>query len=89
MNIDVKRPTMKPDDTKEDSICTSVSGAVIKSMLNRSIQSVIGYSSWITVDCEDAVVTLNGHFDNLKDKNSALRVALNSPCIRKVIDKTH
>ena len=45
--------------------------AVLKSMLNREIQSSIGYRSSITVECENGVVTLTGYFANRNDKHSA------------------
>lgn len=73
----------------EDSECCAhpESVAVIKSMVNRNIQSVIGYSSSITVDCHDGVVTLSGNFANAKDRNNALRVAISNPCVRKVVNE--
>jgi len=63
--------------------------AVIKSMLNREIQSVIGYRSAISVDCRNGVVTLRGFFANKKDKNNALRKAISNPCVRKVINEAN
>lgn len=90
MNIKSQATTTKPDNKTKASICSDhpQSRAVIKSMLNRRIQQSIGYNSSITVECEDAVVTLHGYFASAKDKNNALRAAISNPCIRKVVDET-
>jgi len=62
------------------------SNAVIRSMLNREIQAVIGYRSSIRVDCADGVVTLSGFFANKNDLNRALRKAISHPCVCKVVN---
>ncbi len=53
--------------------------AVLNSMLNREIQSSIGYRSSINVECENGVVTLTGYFANRNDKHTALRKAIANP----------
>ena len=74
------------------AIATAISGmhpdtnAVIRSMLNREIQSVIGYRSSIQVECDNGVVTLSGYFANKNDQNRALRKAISNPCVSKVIN---
>lgn len=65
------------------------SSAVLKSMLNREIQSAIGYRSAISVDCKNGVVTLNGYFANKNDKNKALHKAITNPGVCKVINNTN
>jgi len=62
------------------------SSAVLKSMLNREIQSAIGYRSAISVECENGVVTINGYFANKNDQNKALRKAIANPGVCKVIN---
>lgn len=61
--------------------------AVLKSMVNRSVQSVLSYDSAIVVDCEDGVVTLRGFYANSKDRQKALRVALTNPCVERVVNR--
>jgi len=63
--------------------------AVLRSMLNREIQSAIGYRSTIIVDCKNGVVTLSGYFANKNDKNKALRKAISNPGVSKVINNAN
>jgi len=72
----------------EKKVCSANadSVAVIKSMVNRRIQSVIGYRSSIVVECSDNVVTLNGHFASQQDKQRALRAAITNPCVSGVVN---
>lgn len=89
MDIDV--PAIYELPEQERTICSAhpESTAVVKSMVNRRIQAAIGYSSVVTIECNDGVVTLFGHFATVKDKNNALRVAISNPCVRKVINETN
>lgn len=63
--------------------------AVIRSMLNREIQSAIGYRSSISVECKNGIVTLSGYFANKTDKNNALRKAIVNPGVCKVINNAN
>jgi len=63
--------------------------AVLNSMLNREIQSAIGYRSAISVECKNGVVTLNGYFANKNDKNKALGKAIANPGVCKVINNAN
>lgn len=77
------------------SIATAIGGmhpdsnAVIRSMLNREIQSVIGYRSSIQVECNNGVVTLTGYFANKNDQNRALRKAISNPCVSRVVNNAN
>jgi len=87
--LDSQQEDNNTGDIPEGSFCSADpdSVAVIKSMVNRTVQSVIGYSSSISVECNDGVVTLRGHFASDKDRNNALRVAISNPCVRKVVNE--
>lgn len=63
--------------------------SVLRSMLNREIQSAIGYRSSISVECDDGVVTLSGYFANRNDKHTALRKAIVIPGVSKVINNAN
>jgi len=81
------QPAISNSNSNSNSNC-NVSEAVIRSMVNRKVQSVIGYGSAIKVACNNGVVELSGHFDSDKDRNNALRVAIGIHCVGKVIDST-
>jgi len=63
--------------------------AVLRSMLNREIQSAIGYRSSISVECKNGIVTLSGYFANKNDKNKALRKAIANPGVCKVVNNAN
>jgi len=63
--------------------------SVLRSMLNREIQSSIGYRSSINVACDEGVVTLTGYFANRNDKHTALRKAIAIPGVSKVINNAN
>lgn len=89
MNVNEQQAAMQQNKVTEEPMCNTSpdSVAVVKSMVNRSIQSEISYRSSITVECDNGVVTLRGIFANAKDKNSALRAAISNPCVGKVINE--
>lgn len=78
-----------------ETVATSVAAArtntnaVLMSMLNREIQSAIGYRSAISVECKNGVVTLSGYFANKNDKNKALHKAIANPGVSKVINNAN
>lgn len=63
--------------------------SVLRSMLNREIQSAIGYRSSISVECTDGIVTLSGYFANRNDKHTALRKVIVIPGVSKVINNAN
>jgi len=80
-----------PDQSITDptvDACTEAS-TVLRSMLNREIQSAIGYRSSIHVECINGVVILSGYFANKNDKHTALRKAISNPGVYKVINNAN
>lgn len=67
----------------------SATTSVLRSMLNREIQSSIGYRSSISVECEDGVVTLSGYFANRNDKHTALRKAIAIPGVCRIVNNAN
>lgn len=63
--------------------------AVLRSMLNREIQSAIGYRSTISVECKNGIVTLSGFFANKNDKNKALLKAIANPGVCKIVNNAN
>jgi len=62
------------------------SAMVSQGDLNRDIGSVLGSDSNVTATVVGDTVTLNGYFGDAGDKNSALRAALNSAGVERVIN---
>lgn len=88
MKTKEQRSTDQNNRAIEDKVCGSNADAVavIRSMVNRRIQAAIGYRSLIVVECKDGIVTLNGHFSSLQDKQRALRAAITNPCVSGVVN---
>ena len=61
------------------------SAMVSKGDLSRDINSVIGSGSNVTATVAGDTVTLSGYFADAGDKNNAIRAAMNSAGVERVI----
>lgn len=82
--------TNKPNTEATSSLdAIPENSAFINRILDREIQSAIGYRSTISVECTNGVVTLNGYFANKRDKYNALNKAIVNPGVSRIINNAN
>jgi len=67
-------------------VAAPASAMISKGDLNRDIASVVGSGSNVTATVVGDTVTLSGYFSDAGDKNSAIRAAMSSDGVERVIN---